>query len=125
MKSKSPLFDFGGREGIRAPDLLWYAKIPSGSHLTEMLVLIVRLSRARKPQKPILRTENASQPGRPCAILTAHVSILSEHKALTGFSAYLDHRSGSGRASFLPFPVPLAHIPERGGSVPAKATGLL
>jgi hypothetical protein len=24
---------------------------------------------ARKPQKPILRTEDASQPGRPCAIL--------------------------------------------------------
>jgi hypothetical protein len=51
----------------------------------------VRLSRARKPQKPILRTENASQPGRPRAILTGHVSILSEHKALTGFST-LDHR---------------------------------
>jgi len=87
--------------------------------------LFVRLSRAGKPQKPILRTGNASQPGRPCAILTGHVSTLSEHKALTGFSAYLDHRSGSGRASFLPSAVPLAHIPERGGPVPAKATGLL
>jgi hypothetical protein len=32
--------------------------------------------------------ENTSQPDRPCAILTVHVSILSERKALTGFSAY-------------------------------------
>jgi len=50
---------------------------------------------------------------------------LSEHKALTGFSAYLDHRYGSGRASFLPSAIPLAHSAERGGPVPAKATGLL
>lgn len=31
--------------------------------------------------------ENTSQPGCPYAILTAHVSILSERKALTAFSA--------------------------------------
>src|SRR6266481_3980368 len=45
--------------------------------------------------------------------------------ALTGFSAYLDHRSGHGRASFLPSPVPLAHSPQRGSPVSTKAAGLL
>src|SRR6266481_1521027 len=45
--------------------------------------------------------------------------------ALTGFSSYLDHRSGHGRASFLPSPVPLAHSPQRGSPVFAKAAGLL
>jgi hypothetical protein len=50
--------------------------------------------------------ENASQAGRPCAILTAHVSILSEHKALIGFSAYLDQGSGIERlCPFLPRPL--------------------
>src|ERR1700739_239856 len=56
---------------------------------------------------------------------TGHVSILFERKALTGFPAYLDHRSGCGRTSFPASPVSLAHSSECGGSVPAKATGLL
>src|SRR6266550_9465236 len=58
-------------------------------------------------------------------MLTTHVSILSERQALTGFSAYLDHRSGHGRAFFLASPVPLAHSPQRGSPVSAKAAGLL
>ena len=40
--------------------------------------LFVRLPYAQKTKKPILRGVNAFQPDRPCAILTAHVSILSE-----------------------------------------------
>src|SRR6266480_5317730 len=36
----------------------------------------------------------------------------------------LHHRSGHGRASFLPSPVPLAHSPQRGSPVSAKTAGL-
>src|SRR6266567_4198013 len=41
------------------------------------------------------------------------------------FLLILDHRSGHGRASFLPSPVPLAHSPQRGSPVFAKAACLL
>src|SRR6266567_9345702 len=41
------------------------------------------------------------------------------------FLLILHHRFGHGRASFLPSPVPLAHSPQRGSPVSAKAAGLL
>jgi hypothetical protein len=57
---------------------------------------------------------------KPTRYCTLSHAILSEHKALSGFSVYLDHRSGRRRTSFFPPPFPLAHFPERGGPVLAK-----
>jgi hypothetical protein len=64
---------------LRAFEELWCAKIPSNSHLTDMLALVLLcFAWTRKPKKPARLAENTSQPDRPRAILTAHVSILSE-----------------------------------------------
>src|SRR6266550_193918 len=101
-------------------------KNSTSSHLTEMLALICQLPCARKRKKPALPGRKhfsarltVGHPDRPC------FDSFREHKALTGFSAYLDHRSGRRRASFLPSPFPLAHSPQRGSPVFAKAAGLL
>ena len=66
---------------------LWYAKMPSVFHLTEMLALICSASLRWETPKTNPASENSSQPDRPCDMLTPHVSILSERKALTGFSS--------------------------------------
>jgi hypothetical protein len=58
--------------------MLRCAKILSDSHLTDMLALVSSASVAQEPKKPARLAENTSQPDRPRAILTAHVSILSE-----------------------------------------------
>jgi hypothetical protein len=58
-----------------------YAKIHQAPIGQRCWHLFVRLSRA-EALKPILRTGNASQPGRPCAILTGQVSTFRT-RALT------------------------------------------
>ena len=66
-------FDDGSGVLSRMPYDLWCAKIPSGSHLTEMLALICRLPCARKPKKPALPGRKhfsaeltVCHPDRPC-----------------------------------------------------------
>ena len=54
-------------------NVLWYAKIPPGSHLTEMLALICQLPCARKRKRAALLGRKqfsagltVCHPGRPC-----------------------------------------------------------
>ena len=90
-----------------------------------MLAIICQLPCARKRKRPALPGRKhfsagltVCHPDRPCF---DSFRTLSAH----WISAYLDHRSGHGRASFLPSPVPLAHIPQRRSPVFAKAACLL
>ena len=66
---------------------LWCAKIPSGSDLTEMLTLILFDFAAIKPEKPASPGRKHLSAGLTVCDPDSHVSIPSERKALTGFSA--------------------------------------
>jgi hypothetical protein len=59
-------------------------RLPSDKDVGTYLYCFAALENPRS--QPRL-AENTSQPGLPYAILTAHVSIPSERKAVTGFSA--------------------------------------
>ena len=69
------------------PTPLWYARIPSGSHLTEMLALICSAFPREEAPKTNSANRKCFSAGPTLCNLTGHVSILSKHKALTGFSA--------------------------------------
>jgi len=98
---------------------LWYAKIPSGRDVGTYLFGFAALeNREASPawQKILCRTD------RVRSWLPMSRFLPNAKHSLD--SLLTDHWSGRGRTSFLPSPVPLAHSPERGGSVPAKTTGL-